>query len=344
MLTMPPKRRQPLSRAGRQAGLTLVELMVGVTLGLLMTAALLRLFADASANGQNLQRASVQIENGRYAAELLREELQLAGFFGEVDLAAATYTTPNPCSTAPASPTDFGAHPLTLPTAVRGYGAAEALGCLNSRRTGTDALAVRRLDVESVAPADLPSGVFALQHSFCDIDPVTGRMVFGTQNLAKDAFKLRDRGCTVRNRVRPYLPRIYYVANCSNCGTGGDAIPTLKRVDLVGGQLVETALVEGVDTLRIEYGFDTDENGTPDLFLVQAQASGAASRWENVVALRLHYVVRSTDKALGESLAGAQTFNLGGAGDLSFTADGYVRRAYSTTVRLINVSGTRELQ
>ena len=44
-----------------QRGLTLIELMVGLALGLVVTAALLLLFANASSNGQNLARSSLQI-------------------------------------------------------------------------------------------------------------------------------------------------------------------------------------------------------------------------------------------------------------------------------------------
>jgi prepilin-type N-terminal cleavage/methylation domain-containing protein len=42
-----------------QRGLTLVELMVGLALGLIVTTALLTLLANASANGQNLARAGL---------------------------------------------------------------------------------------------------------------------------------------------------------------------------------------------------------------------------------------------------------------------------------------------
>src|SRR5678816_1065669 len=87
--------------ARRQRGVTLVELMVGLTLGLVVSASMLMLFANASAHGQDVARAGMQIENGRYVSEMLREDVRLAGFYGETSVAGALYTQPDPCSVAP---------------------------------------------------------------------------------------------------------------------------------------------------------------------------------------------------------------------------------------------------
>lgn len=321
----------------RCRGVTLVEVMVGLALGMIVSVALLLLFANASSNGKELQRSSEQIENGRYAVEMLRDDLQLAGFFGEALTKTAAYSTPDPCLTVP---TGFIASPLTYPTPVRGYGTAEALGCLTNRLAGTQALVVRRLETITTAQAGLASGntQHFVQYSFCDSDPVNTPLVFGK---TKGQFTLRNKACNAANPLRAYVSRIYFVASCSRCGSGGDNYPTLKRLDLVGDALVETALVEGVEVLRFEYGFDTDGNGSVDQYLSAPAVSGEASKWENVVALRVHFLVRSLDKASG-ALATAQSFNFGALGAVNSAADGYVRRAYSTTIRLINPSGARE--
>lgn len=335
-------RHAPALRRAAQRGLSLIEIMVGLTLGMLVAAALLTLFANASANGQNLQRAGVQIENGRYISEMLREDVRLAGYWGELVTDGATYSTPDPCAT---TPTGFTASPLALPTPVRGYPSSVTVSCLTSRSrlAGTDALAVRRLDPTPVAASTLSGSnqQFYLQNSFCNDDASSTPLVF---DKASASFTLRNRACSGANTVRPYVSRIYFVASCNVCTGSGDGVPTLKRLDLVGNQLVETALVDGVEHFRLEYGFDTDNNGSADSYLTNAAASGATSQWQNVVAVRVHYVVRSLEKVTGSGIARAQSFDLGGAGTVSTTSDGYTRRAYSMTVRLINPSGAREVQ
>jgi type IV pilus assembly protein PilW len=206
-----------------QRGFTLIELMVGLTLGLVVITALLLLFANASSRGQDLARTSIQIENGRYVAELLREDLRLAGFFGETSIAGATYSQPDPCSTAP---TGWNGTVLGLPTPIQGYGPTDVLACLANRKAGTDAIAIRRLDVQTVNPGALAAGnaQHYVQYSFCMTDMTSPRLVFGTDPAV---FTLRNRACNAVNTIRAYVSRIYYIADCNRCGVGGDTLPTL---------------------------------------------------------------------------------------------------------------------
>jgi len=334
-------RTQPTLRPARaQRGMTLIELMVGLTLGLIVISSLLLVLAHASTRGQELQRTSIQIENGRYVAELFREDLRMAGFYGETSVAGALYTQPDPCLTAPVG---WSGTPLTLPSPVQGYGAADVLACLANRRAGTDAIVIRRVGVDSIDPATIPGGntQYYVQYSYCVGNPLAPRLKFGTN---ASTFDLQNRACTSPNIVRAYTPRIYYVADCNHCGAGGDTTPTLKRVDLVGNQLVTTPLAEGIDALRFEYGFDIDGDGSPDTYLTALGAMGPTSAWSNVVALKAHFITRSLDKVTVDNIAAAQDFQLGGIGIVSTPNDGYTRKAYSTAIRLVNPSGVREAQ
>jgi len=335
-----PTRTTTLPTRRRQRGVTLVELMVGLALGLVVTAAMLVLFANASAHGQDIARAGVQIENGRYVSELLREDVRLAGFYGETSVAGALYTQPDPCSVAPAG---WGGTPLTLPASVQGYRPADVLACLDHRKAGTDAVAVRRVGITAIDPTTIVAGntQYYVQYSFCVLDVATPRLVFSNDRVA---LTLRNRACTGVNVARPYVSRIYYVSDCNDCAGAGDGVPTLKRVELVGNQLTTTALAEGIDALRVEYGFDVDGDGSPDTYLPTLGALGPTAAWSNVVSLKVHFVTRSLDKAVGSNLATAQEFDLGGTEVIATVADGYTRRAYSSAIRLINPSSAREAQ
>jgi type IV pilus assembly protein PilW len=329
-----------LATRRRQRGVTLVELMVGLTLGLVVSASMLMLFANASAHGQDVARAGMQIENGRYVAELLREDVRLAGFYGETSVAGALYTQPDPCSLAP---TGWGGTPLTLPTPVQGYRPSDALACLANRKAGTDAIVVRRVGITTVDPTTIVAAntQYYVQYSFCVQDVATPRLIFSND---RTALTLRNRACTGVNVARPYVSRIYYVADCNDCSGAGDGVPTLKRVDLVGTTLTTTPLAEGIDALRVEYGFDIDGDGSPDSYLTTLGALGPTAAWSNVVSVKVHFVTRSLDKAVGSNLATAQEFDLGGTAVITTAADGYTRRAYSSAIRLINPSAARESQ
>ena len=128
----------------RQTGLSLVELMVSMTLGLIVLSGVLIVFVNTSTARNEVERTTRQIENGRYASELLTEDLRLAGFYGRFD--PSTLTAPgalpaNPCSLAAA---DWKAW---LPVHIQGYDAASfASGdcALTNYKTGTDVLVIRR--------------------------------------------------------------------------------------------------------------------------------------------------------------------------------------------------------
>ncbi|MEP7070444.1 MAG: hypothetical protein ABI789_14440, partial [Usitatibacter sp.] len=83
------------------AGVSLVELMISIVLGMLLIAALTTVFASTSAARNELERTSRQIENGRFAMELLSDDLRVAGFYGELNVKqlAVPAALPDPCST-----------------------------------------------------------------------------------------------------------------------------------------------------------------------------------------------------------------------------------------------------
>ena len=326
-------------------GVTLIELMVGLTIGLLVAVALLLMFANASSTGQNLARAGMQIETGRYVSELLQEDIRLAGFFGErPDTAAAVvYTDPNPCLTVPAG---FANSPFGLPAALQGFSPTDSVACLANRKAGTSALALRRLAVGTTPVSSVVSGdqQYFLQYSFCSTDPAATLLIF---NTSAAAFTLKNLACSAINPVRAYVSRVYYVADCNVCsGAAADTLPTLKRLELVGNQLVLTALAEGVEQLRFEYGFDTTGDGATDSYLNDNAApgtAGPAASWHNVMTVKVHFITRSLDKVSGgPSTAATGAFVLGNVTSVNDPGDGYARRVYSSTVRLNNPSGGRE--
>src|SRR5690349_18106782 len=74
----------------RNSGFTLIEMMIAVTLGLLVLAALTSFFVLTSYNRSELEKNSVQIENGRYAINTLRDDLMLTGFYADLTIGGAT--------------------------------------------------------------------------------------------------------------------------------------------------------------------------------------------------------------------------------------------------------------
>lgn len=343
-------RLESLTARRRQHGLSLVELMVGMTLSLLLMAALVTLIVRNGKANEELQRSSRQIENGRYAIDLLSDDLSLAGYFDGVSLAGTIRTAgvdADPCATDPAA-MGWSMSPLTVPVQVEAYdGASAGPGCTPHRLADTAVLVVRRVLVATHSAATVTAGSPALQLSNCDLDPVAKRFVFS--NAVAD-FTLRDAACTAENVVHDYRPRIYYIADCSDWSDaatcGGNGIPTLMRRELVGGVLTNTPIAEGIQEMQFEFGFDTDVapgDGQPNEYRTGLSGAGLSNDWGNVMAVRIWLISRTTEETRGyNDKAAGKLYDLGPLYGTREFDDAYKYRVYSTLVRLNNPAGARE--
>src|SRR5438105_4963505 len=97
-------RRPRHRRARRQRGVSLIEVMVSITLGLAVLAVLTTLFVNEGRARTDLDRANRLVENGRYAMEQLTDGLHMAGYYGELDPVGAGIAIPDPTNTTPPDP------------------------------------------------------------------------------------------------------------------------------------------------------------------------------------------------------------------------------------------------
>lgn len=265
------------------AGFTIIEFMIAMTLSLLVLAALTAAFVANSRSRAEIERANQQMENGRFALQLLSDDLQLAGYLSHFNPfnAAATLTLPaakpNPCDTTIAS------IDAALLLHVQGYDSPAGLDtslddCLADHKTGTDIVVVRRVATCAVGAPNCGAVANApyFQASLCANenelgDPDNNALLFYDldSNLANLTRTQRD--CATDAEHRQYLTHIYYVANNDQAG---DGIPTLKRAELTravspddtsfpDGGFEIVPLAHGIENLQIEYGIDTDGSGVP---------------------------------------------------------------------------------
>lgn len=323
----------------RQRGFTLVELMVGIAVGLLLLSALVGLYANTSQSNIELEKSVRQIENGRHGMDLLREDISTAGYYGDLITESLGFSVPDPCATATTA-LGWDSTLSTVPAAVTGLNATEAaaLACLSNHRAGTPAMVLRRVNTQRVAAASATDGSPYLQTSRCKNDPATTLFVLAS---AAASFTLRNLDCSAATQVQRYITRIYYVSTCNECGL--DTTPTLKRAELIGGAVSHAPLAEGIEDLAFEFGFDTDGDGSADTFRtsLSGTAGAADNDWSNVVGVRTRMLSATIESSPGFS--SSRTFDLGMLGTRGPFNDGLKRRVYAMTARLNNVAGPREL-
>ena len=336
----------------RQAGLTLIELMVSIVIGMLMIAALATLIANQSSTRGEIDKSGRLIENGRYALQTMATDLQMAGYWGELTtLTAPPGVLPDPCSVTVADlEAAMGLH-------VQGYDSLATLpaslqACVKNHKPGTDVLVVRKVDPDTsdmetagvIVPTQARAGQVYLQTG---LSGLVFNKVFQVADGSTDAttFNLTKRNGTPAN-IRKVLMHIYYVSKCSvevagacpATADGGSPIPTLKRVDLgvVAGApavLPAATIAEGIENMQIDYGVETALGG------IGADVSTAATvaDWAKVMTIKVNLLVRSVEATAG--FQDTKSYQLGSTGGtVAATNDGYKRHVFVQSVRLVNPS------
>jgi type IV pilus assembly protein PilW len=362
---------QPLSHARHQTGMSLIELMIAVAIGLALLAGLSSLYVSTSKARSEFNKTSEQVENGRFALQSITRDVEMAGFYGRASLPLATtsYALSDPCATAPAS-MGFSTSPtLTVPLPVYGPSLATTVPtCLGTNlpnmKTGAEVLTVSYV---SGSTTTTPSGTeYYLQRSSCATDSVP--LVYS--NSASD-FTLHNKapsGSTICStstsaELRKYVERSYYVATCDVCtGTGADTTPTLKVAEFVNGAIQVSSLVTGIEDVHYSYGEDLDNNGSPDCYVDNPSdisaapaactaaataasytwTASATANWANVTAVRISLQSRNLDNTA--SWTDTRTYGLGRAAANGPYNDHYKRHVYGTVARIWNTGGLRENQ
>jgi type IV pilus assembly protein PilW len=346
---MPPE----LQHRVHQHGYTIVELMVSITIGLLILAALVGLFAGNSRERAEIERSNQQTENGRYALQLLGDDLRNAGYLASFN--PGTVAGPNPQLNVPAAPpdacaTDRATLNSALTVAVQGYdNGANAPACLPADlRAGTDVLVVRRASTCAVGTANCDpqvAGDVYLQASGCTTEFSAGTYYALDSNIGN--LSLHQKDCATLAPLYQLRTHIYFIANNDK---PGDGIPTLKRAELGAGVFTVVPLVEGVENLQLEYGLDTNvpTTGTPALYTADPNTYNACAPatcvgyWRNTVAVKISVLTRNLTVTPGYTDSKTYTLGLTAAGVANVVGpfnDGYKRHMYTSVARLYNPAG-----
>lgn len=359
----------------RQSGFSLIELMIASTLGLLILTTMISVFVSTSQTRNEVDKSNRQIENGRFAVEMLREDIQLAAFYGDyLPTSTVTWTVPDPCTLIV---NDMGFTTGNVPVGIQGY--ADAItepACVTNRKAGTDILVIRRVSTKmlridaddngtrdanttnedgsaGISVVDLGKGHY-FQVSNCSDIPTENSYVMSKDPTAFGLHGVKPVGTPAScmngglSPVRQYLVRIYYVATCNNCSPS-DGIPTLKMVELkpdtaicattgtaACGSMETVSIAEGVENLQLEYGIDTTNDGTPDSY----STAPAAADWKNALSVKIFLLARNTETTA--DYTDTKTYSLASDGTtLAVFNDHYKRHVYAATARAVNIGNRR---
>lgn len=329
-----------------QRGMSLVEIMVAMTLGLILTAGVIEMFVSNKRAYQVQTAANGMQENGRYAMKLLTDSLRAADHWGGVESSevggGAAVSGVGGCDAT---------WILNVAEGIRGYEGVSGTpplpsSCINAADyvANSDAFVVRHGGGEYQSTATVKGG----NGSDVWLRTAVGRraQLFSAASIASlptDLYDAADEDA-IGIYNYPYQVTAYFLRPCSGkLGTacaasddGGRPIPTLTRLTLLNGRLQEQAMVNGVEQMQIEYGVDADLDNNAD-FYADAAVVSAANQWNRVASVRLTLVVRSEERG---SIPDTDTYNLPGGNTYKPPTDAeqYQRKVLTSVVQIRNRS------
>lgn len=304
----------PASTPRGARGFTLLELMIALTISLFLLGALIGSVLTASSTGRARDRAVDVQMNGRYAIDLMKRDVQHAGFSGLTSVfdpqIASGLSVINVCD-------------------------ASTVGRISARIWGAD-------DANPYSGSCIPDGAYAggdvLVVRRLSASPVTGSFqgdyIYYRSAYEGGAYFVGSAGAPDLSArwPTPYSDyaleeTVYYVSPYTTNASESPRVPALYRVRLTAGPAMAPELVaSGVENMQVRYG-SLDAAGNSRYF----DAADVAD-WDAISFVQIFLLVRGAAPEPGyENTA---TYEIGDQGIK--VKDGYRRLVFSSVVQLRN--------
>lgn len=304
-----------------QHGLSLIELMIAVTMGLFLVATVGTLFVSTKRSStQNDQTTYIQ-DNGRYAVNALVENLAAVDYWGGMtDPSDITFTAAEVAVTGTECGVGSGwtynttvsLSYLYIPSSTT---VTATFPCITAFTATTDLLLIKRVRGRSET-------TLVDDEIYLRTNRTTGRFFKeDTSEAAKTSTEFDW----------SYYVHLYHINNTQL------QRKSLKKSTIAGGQPTMTTdtIAEGIEYFHVEFGLDTDGDNAANYY----SSSPSNADLENAVTARVHVLVRGDRQITGYS--NTKTYSLGDVTRGPFT-DGYYRRVFSASTPLRNMVSTRQ--
>jgi type IV pilus assembly protein PilW len=344
----------------RQAGLTLVELMVAMVISLLLIAGTITIFTS-NKQAYRLNDASSRVqENGRFAFDFLRRDVRMAGFAGCLSKNLAGNFVNN------VEPSNYSSAEADIANIVAGFDGTNSLrgytipsGGLSSGDLYTNGLRSGTAFAEAIINTD---ALVVTQGSECDggsvVFPMPGTaanvkiadavacgiiqqsvvMISDCENA--DLFRVVSNPVSGANKDTLTHSTVLNTSNNLSkaygldadvfalqtsiyyIGNGASDEPSLfrRRYSGAAGTIINEELVEGIEDMTVTYGVDTDGDGSANFY--ETANNITTANWPRVNSARIRLDVRSDAQNVVQSTAAG--------------ADRRLRHSFTETIKVRN--------
>ncbi len=322
-------------------GFTIIEIMVAMVIGLILTGIIISIFLSNKQAYRNNEHFQELNENIRFAVAMISNDLINAGFYGgltyldpiymgELSIGECTgdsytknYSSVGTDSTASATSSEY-------PIWGKQAGSATEISCLSNVASGSSILSVKSVSGQTTDDADTQAGSIYIR---------TGKNEgqFFVGSAAKPSI------ANSTNMNWKYNNHIYYIyehrlmRRTLQVKNGdpewSDEVlvgPRLPKPDDTQQELEELEEASGIENMQIVYGVDTDGDGVPDYY--DNASSLTLSDWQKITEIKIYLLARS---AKDPTYIDKKNYDLGGVA-IAAKNDNFHRKVFSTTVFLRN--------
>ncbi|THB64927.1 MAG: prepilin-type N-terminal cleavage/methylation domain-containing protein [Gammaproteobacteria bacterium] len=327
----------------KQSGMSLVELMIALVIGLLLSAALITIYVSNKKVFWDAESAAILQENNRFVLKLIVNDMRMAGFYGQVDYRFIDNKTTGFASglckrgeTYDDVTEEFsggGGTEYEYSVPVWAVEAGEQIpSCLSDLDVdpNTDILFVkhaRKIPLDSGVPASA-NKTYIITGYLPEGGNVFAEHVDGTGDTSLET-KLSTGGEFENGLIWEYVYHVYYVYKPE-----GSVYSQLKRIKLEKDSWSEPETVaEGVEDLHFIFGVHDSSVTNTGMVTRYYSASevSTAGKWQDVVSATIYLRGRSTMSDV--SYYDEKTYSYGKRAD--FTPSGtearYHRKLLETT-------------
>jgi prepilin-type N-terminal cleavage/methylation domain-containing protein len=329
-----------------QRGMTLVEIMISMVVGLILLAGIISIFSSNKQAYRVQESTNILNENARYALNQMQYHLRMGEHWGGVEAGSidiedtlAALSVVGSCGAA--TPTVSG----TGFTGVDGA-ASTPVDCIDDDdyQPNTDVLIIRYGE-----PARIPSDDVEIS------DDIFLRVAIGRRAMIHQGTTLTSLPSDLYDATDPdpdqlanyrYRTVVYFIRPCASqdkgtagvCDGADDTTPTLARLTLEGTDLVQEDVVAGVEQMQVTYGVLDESVSPPRIEYKTAAAITASNEWTEVSNVQVSLVIRGEQR--DTTFKDNRDFDMyGGYNYTPVAADrSFRRKLFNFTVQIRNLT------
>jgi type IV pilus assembly protein PilW len=332
----------------KQVGLSLIELLVGMTLALVIIGGIIQVFIS-NRQAYHLSESMIRVqESGRFAVSFISETIRNSGSYGCVP---SLNSDGNNVQSLVSDITDINAVQTVTSTTTTSApdwtaSANGATGSTSSSIGDTDRISLLQLSDEEYVVSSVPTTtslitttandfeadssdpdyVLVSNCEVADLGYVTG--VDSSTNTVTLNSAMRDTTFS-RSDMRSTIAKINHISFTVD--------ETNENLTVeINGNSAQT-VVGGIENVQFEYGVDTDGDLVADYF-ADISSVVAAGDEDDIAAVKISVLAvsgNSTEGAATNIVTDPQTFTFDGT-DITLTSDNRYRAVFNSTVVLRN--------